>query len=536
MKLLGSERIALRLRRLLLISVLSVGLCGCLSRMEDPAEAASCSQSVNTVDSLINEGSRNYNKGFYANALNSLTEALEIAERESIMTRLPMIYNDIGKVYCTWNHDRLGIEYFKKGLQTPTVRQNQDTYRKLLINVQGAAFNLNDLRLMRTYYDEMKKIAPTDSLLLYFMYLNGGLLLSGEGKSREAVAWFDKAAEYAESKRMEPLFIGSAYGYIADHYEATDPAKAIAYRKKSIADNNIPAYYKRDVLRHLSSASEALGRDADAVNYSRQYLELSDSLFKEGDMNRARDTQILYERKLDQDKISRLDRENREREYRIHVQTWIMAIVIAAAIVLAMLFLFIYVQKRRLRQSYESLFERNKEILHIQEIDRMYRLELEKRINELESSAPSAPEQSRKSVKQQSVDKLTEERRLQIIHAIEQVMDDTAAICDADFSIEKMADLTGVNSRYLSQVINDTYGQNFRTLLNERRIREVQRRLLDTETWGNYTIQAIIQSAGYKSQSNFNQLFKKHTGVTPSMYHKMALAGRGKRPGELDDN
>lgn len=522
---------------MLLAAVLSVGLCSCRGRAHSSSTPTNGTHSVWVVDSLLKEGKQDYAKGYYANSLNSLTEALKIAESESITTRLPMIYNDIGKVYCTWNHDRLGIEYFKKGLQTSTARQNRDTYCKLLINVQGAAFNLGDMQLMRVYYEEMKQIVPSDSLLQYFLYLNEGLMLRGEGKPQEAVAWFAKAAEYAERKQMDPLLTGSAYGYIAENYETSDPVKAVAYWQKSIADSDVPAYYRRDVLRHLSSISETLGRDAEAVSYSRQYLELSDSLFKEGDMNRARDAQMLYERKSDQDKIEFLDRENREREYRIRVQTKIMLIIIAAAVVLALLLLLIYVQKRRLRQSYKSLFERNKEILHIQEIDRMQRVELEKRISELEEGAPSPePAQVRMAQKQQSVDKLTEERRRQIISAIEQVLDNTGVICDAEFSIERLADLTGVNSRYLSQVINDTYKQNFRTLLNERRIREVQRRLLDTETWGNYTIQAIIQSAGYKSQSNFNQLFKKHTGVTPSMYHKMALKGRGRQDVKLDNN
>jgi len=35
------------------------------------------------------------------------------------------------------------------------------------------------------------------------------------------------------------------------------------------------------------------------------------------------------------------------------------------------------------------------------------------------------------------------------------------SVCNPDFSIELLADLTGHNSRYLSQVINDNYSCNY---------------------------------------------------------------------------
>ncbi len=97
-------------------------------------------------------------------------------------------------------------------------------------------------------------------------------------------------------------------------------------------------------------------------------------------------------------------------------------------------------------------------------------------------------------------------------------------ICNPDFSINALADVTGYNSRYLSQVINDEYGCNFRNKVNEHRMIIAKRRILDVEKYGNYTIQAIADSVGFRSQSGFVQVFKKVTGFTPSMFQKMALS------------
>lgn len=102
-------------------------------------------------------------------------------------------------------------------------------------------------------------------------------------------------------------------------------------------------------------------------------------------------------------------------------------------------------------------------------------------------------------------------------------MENKYEICDCDFSLDKLATLIGSNSRYVSQIINDTYGKNFRTYINEYRIKEAQLRLMNTAVYGNYTIKAIAESVGYKSHANFIIIFKKITGIAPSMYQKMAM-------------
>lgn len=71
-------------------------------------------------------------------------------------------------------------------------------------------------------------------------------------------------------------------------------------------------------------------------------------------------------------------------------------------------------------------------------------------------------------------------------------------------------------------VINETYGKNFKTYLNEFRIREACRRLTDTEHYGNMTIQAIYQELGYKTAASFINAFRKVNGVTPSQYQKLS--------------
>ena len=78
----------------------------------------------------------------------------------------------------------------------------------------------------------------------------------------------------------------------------------------------------------------------------------------------------------------------------------------------------------------------------------------------------------------------------------------------------------------MSAIINDVFKKNFKTLLNEYRIREVCRRLSDDENYGQLTIAAIANTVGYNSMNNFITVFKRIVGMTPSKYRQLSLKER----------
>lgn len=90
------------------------------------------------------------------------------------------------------------------------------------------------------------------------------------------------------------------------------------------------------------------------------------------------------------------------------------------------------------------------------------------------------------------------------------------------FSIATLADMTGSKSKYVSQVVNETFGCNFNVLLNRYRINEACRRLNDFENYGQFTIAAIAEGVGFRSVSGFRSAFVSNTGLTPSEYQHLA--------------
>ena len=110
-----------------------------------------------------------------------------------------------------------------------------------------------------------------------------------------------------------------------------------------------------------------------------------------------------------------------------------------------------------------------------------------------------------------------------LLEAIKAVMEREEVYCDTDFSLGKLASLVNSNSKYVSQVINEHYRKNFNAYLNVYRIRTARARLADRKNYGNYTIKAIAESVGYKSNTTFVNAFKELTGMPPSVFLKMAM-------------
>jgi AraC-like DNA-binding protein len=101
---------------------------------------------------------------------------------------------------------------------------------------------------------------------------------------------------------------------------------------------------------------------------------------------------------------------------------------------------------------------------------------------------------------------------------LEFLMESDKPYLEHELTILKLAGLLETNTKYLSFIINNDYEQNFINYINEFRIEEVKRNLMERNQ--NFTIEAIAQNAGFKSKSAFNAAFKKSTGMTPSTYIK----------------
>lgn len=86
-----------------------------------------------------------------------------------------------------------------------------------------------------------------------------------------------------------------------------------------------------------------------------------------------------------------------------------------------------------------------------------------------------------------------------------------------NFNIEDIAEALNTNTRYLSQVINESFEMNFFNFVNKYRIEEAKE-ILHSKDAEIYTIEGVAKMVGFNSKSSFNGAFKKSTGFTPSEF------------------
>ncbi len=99
-------------------------------------------------------------------------------------------------------------------------------------------------------------------------------------------------------------------------------------------------------------------------------------------------------------------------------------------------------------------------------------------------------------------------------------MDEEKPYLNGDLTIADLSLRTGIPKYYITEVLNEKYGRNFFSFINEYRVREVINRMNDPK-YQHYTILAIAFDAGFNSKSTFNSFFKTYTGKTPSVYRQL---------------
>jgi len=88
----------------------------------------------------------------------------------------------------------------------------------------------------------------------------------------------------------------------------------------------------------------------------------------------------------------------------------------------------------------------------------------------------------------------------------------------SSYSLNKVAKKIGSNSTYVSQAINVYWKKSFTEYTNELRINYILLKLKNDRRYQKFTLEAIAESAGYKSVRSFNKHFKAQTGFSPKLY------------------
>ncbi len=130
----------------------------------------------------------------------------------------------------------------------------------------------------------------------------------------------------------------------------------------------------------------------------------------------------------------------------------------------------------------------------------------------------------------EEIDALSGETGTVVIGELGRLMQEEKVFREEGFTIRSLADKLGVKEYRLRRLINGHLGyRNFNRFLNEYRVREVARLLVEPDT-RHLPVLTIALDMGYQSLSPFNKAFKEIKGMTPTEFRNRHLKKEPETP------
>lgn len=443
---------------------------------------------------LMNGGNVSTMTGDYESAIKYYKEALHLANDTGQDEVYEKCLNNIACLYATFEHYRTALFYFEKSIARALRSGNHSLIAISAANASYANSRLGNIAEARRYI-VMQKEYPLSGkdIQQYYLQFNEAAACIAEGKWNVAVRKFDDALKTAHRIPDGEFMALRCYGELGLAYqnlEMNDSAVACYGR---VSDNN----FVRDpylLCRALGGIAQIHRNNGDTVTaalYLDKYNALSDSIVNTRRYDSLDADLRNFEDKTNELNIDRMDAKVSNRNRLIFIITLCLAFTVAILIT-------VFIYHRKLKAAYILLVAKNDEIIN-------------------------AADQKRKEQLKQTEAHLDVDdvKAGDLYERIERVMENSDIICNPDFSISDLSSMVDSNSKYVSQVINTRCNKNFKTFLNEYRIREVCRQLADPETGDKFTLESMAESFGFKSPNTLWVVFKKIVGMTPAVYRRI---------------
>lgn len=458
--------------------------------------------------SMNRVGNINFKRGALSAAMEYYMKARRIAEDNGLYDILPEIYANIGNVHASNDDYASALSFYEKTIEAADRSGSREFVPLVLNNMAMASYLMGNTAAAAGWLDRLMALDIRGPRMDYDLLLNKALLEVTKKQYDRAIDIYKEAAAVSESHGLPVLCLGAAFSQIADcHEKMNRPDSAIFYlhRCEAIATQMKNTIFLIETLKDLGRLYGETDDPDRSLKYKTAYLDLADSMSYYEQYSKLKSSEMLYDLDTSANTIRSLNEEKKSQR--------IIVAILAAGGALCLIFVIILLcQKRSLKKAWTELYERNRQGAALD-----MELGREEQISpaDTDTAVAAAPAAARKS-------SLSTGLRDKLAADIVAVMNGCDAYCSPDFSIDSLADMVGSNPKYVSEVINDCFGKNFRAFLNEYRIKRAIDMLEDFSAYGNLTIKAISENVGYKSPATFISRFSKATGLKPSVYQKIA--------------
>lgn len=480
-------------------------------------------------------------------ALKYYSNAYEIAKKNNFIKQKALYFNNISMVYTNMGYYEKAIENSLKSIKLFDEIESPRDVARCNLNIACTYIELDEYKKAKNYlntaFEIFNKLNETRGQSICLS--NIAEINCKQKKYYEALNNYKKAVEFdEENKDLNGL--SANYNSIGTvYYKLGNYKTAMLYYEKSlkiceqIGDKNCIAefYYKisqieteqkkfliaekhciksinlfneihelnkkRISIEQLAVIYQFTGKYQDAYQTYLKASQLKDSLFDiekaqkiaqveekfENEKLEKENLTLSYENDLKQGKISQ-----QKRMLNIYLIVFIFAVIAVAVVLL---------QYKKRNNAYKYLVKKNLELLEKEKELKKIKGQILTNSSNIDPKISVSDDEKEKIVKK--LEKLFEKDKIFIKH---------------DLTLERLAKRLSTNRYYLSQIINDKYGKKYTDFLNEYRVKEAMSGLSDFDKNKLFSIETIAKESGFKSVSSFNPVFKKYTGVTPSVFRQ----------------
>jgi len=429
---------------------------------------------------------------YYEPGLDYLFTALAIAEEEEYVEGQSLALSVLAVLYSEgYDDNELAIEYTERALALSQQNDNQYGIMVLTDNLARYQTNLGNVDKALPLHLEAIRLAEVLNRKPFLgdFYNNIGGNYLERGQLENAINYANKAISVGDESRNGFLLAYSYHLLGKCMQQKKEWAASTTYFKKSlrIAKYSRDFKFVSELLNDFGESTTQINQPTKANVYFQEAISYKDTVYQALKIKQVLELETRH-------RIQEIEKEKallqQEKTLQIQVisgqqkQLWLLGSLGFLAIVSSLIFFF---QKIKLRDSYQTLVKKNRALISIEK-----KLPLEERSSTIDQD-------------------LKEKIKKELI--------ENQLFLQPDLTVHKLAKQLDSNTTYVSKTINDGFGKNFSSLINEYRIKTALQNFEEGQ-YEKYTIESLGNQAGFKSRPAFINAFKKYTGVTPSFYIK----------------
>lgn len=437
--------------------------------------------------------------------------------------------NNKAKIYLSVIYSYLGdyprtIKYERETREWSIKNKDYTNFLTIHNNILNSAFLNDQLISVVDVMDSFKEMRDLPSTILSrtVRFSNEGMIDIVNKRYDAAIANFKKAQKELQDTDAFLPYRVCILGNIAKTYSLKgDYISALSSLSKAndmASKYNLPEMRAQN-LKLMSEYLDRYGQHEEALNVRNAYLSLKDSLLNQTMINSVYDLQSAYDIGQVRDELFTANVERK-------MQRRMLYYSVAFLMLLIVLILFLLIKNKTIKRNNRILYLKNSELMGLSESvtpvlheNDVVETSGDKDMETLEDKDKEKPSSNNHAMGPAATD--------EILVAVKEVMSRPEIFCNAGFSLDQLSRMSGYNSKYVSIVINQRIGKNFRQWLAECRIRQACLIISRNAGKNELSVEGVADEVGIRSRSNFSMMFKQVTGISPKEFLKQAREVNG---------